>query len=449
MKIELPLDVKNIIKTLEENGHAAYAVGGCVSILGEIPKDWDITTSAKPEDVKALFKKTIDTGIQHGTVTVMLGKNAYEVTTFRVDGEYLDGRHPENVEFTNNLSEDLKRRDFTINAMAYNDDVGLVDEFDGISDLKKGVIKCVGEPKERFSEDALRMLRAIRFAARFGFAIENKTYEAICELAPTLSKVSAERIREEFVKIICSDNPDRLYELYKTGLSKVFIPEWDAMEETEQNSPHHIYNVADHTVMVIQGVESKYKILRLAAFFHDVGKPECKTTDENGRDHFNGHPQVGAGMTGKIMRRLKFDNNTIKRVQRLVRFHDERPGNTERAARRLLNRMGSDIAGELILLKTADILAQSDYLREEKVQNLMDLRDNLESVINKKQAICIKDLKINGKDLMNLGLESGPKIGIVLKELLNHVIDQPQDNTRDKLLELAREIIESGEEGNL
>ena len=241
IKIEMPQAVKEIIERLESAGYEAFAVGGCVrdAVLGRVPADWDITTSAMPEEVKGLFSRTIDTGIQHGTVTVMKDHVGYEVTTYRIDGEYEDARHPKEVSFTSNLVEDLKRRDFTINAMAYNDRVGIVDEFDGIEDLEKGIIRCVGEAKDRFGEDALRMLRAVRFSAQLGFKIDETTKEAINELAPNLEKISAERIQAELVKLLVSDHPEYLRAAYETGITAVVLPEFDDIMKQEQNDAFH------------------------------------------------------------------------------------------------------------------------------------------------------------------------------------------------------------------
>lgn len=296
-KISLPAKVARILNTLGEHGYEAYAVGGCVrdSLLGRTPQDWDITTSARPEQVKALFRHTIDTGIQHGTVTVMLEHEGFEVTTYRIDGEYEDARHPKEVAFTANLLEDLKRRDFTINAMAYNEVTGLVDAFDGIGDLERGVIRCVGNAMERFSEDALRMLRAVRFAAQLGFSIEQETQEAIAGLAGNIKKVSAERIQVELVKLLTSPNPGELKVAYRMGLTAVFLPEFDVMMETPQNNPHHCCSVGEHTLKAIEAVPAD-KVLRLTMLLHDIAKPACRTTDKKGVDHFYGHPVRGSEM---------------------------------------------------------------------------------------------------------------------------------------------------------
>ncbi len=438
----LPADVEKIINTLEASGHEAYAVGGCVRdcILGKIPHDWDITTSAQPTDVKALFKKTFDTGIEHGTVTVLMGKTGYEVTTYRIDGKYEDGRHPSEVIFTASLEEDLKRRDFTINAMAYNPDRGLVDLFDGMADLKKGIIRAVGNPIERFTEDALRMLRALRFAAQLGFDIEPATYEAIKTLAPTLAKISAERIQVELVKLVTSANPGRIRDVYATGLTAIFMPEFDEMMTTDQHTKHHKYTVGQHTIRAMEEIEPD-KILRLTMLLHDVGKPPCKTTDENGQDHFKGHPEAGADMARAILRRLKFDNDTISAVVNLVRNHDDRPAVTPRNVRRMAIRVGEDNMDALFAVKRADTLAQSDYQREEKLQYIEDIRATFLQIQADNNCLKIKDLKINGKDLIAMGLPQSNKIGLILKTLFDEVVEEPEKNDRDYLLKRAREMM--------
>lgn len=447
-KIELPRDVSFIISELEKSGSEAYAVGGCVrdSILGKTPDDWDITTSASPDEVKNVFSRTIDTGIKHGTVTVRLHGNGYEVTTFRVDGDYSDGRHPDNVEFVKNLDEDLKRRDFTINAMAYSERTGIVDLFNGRDDLEKGIIRCVGVSGERFSEDALRMMRAVRFAARFGFSIEESTYAAIKSLAPTLSKVSAERIRMEFEKTLISDHPEFVREFYKLGLSKVFLPEWDSCMICPQNTKHHLYTVGEHTIHVMQNIRSD-KILRLAAFFHDIGKPVSRKPDKKGQDHFVGHPIVGMDMTDNIMRRLKYDNATIDTVKILVARHDDRPALTMRNIRREVARTGRDLYPLLLELRRADIMGQSDYHREEKLLRVEESRRYFDEVCSEENALSIKDLDIKGRDLIDFGVEKGPVIGIIMNELLDIVLKRPELNDRGMLIMLSKDILKSIKNG--
>lgn len=438
MRMKLPEHVNQIIGRLQQNGYEAYAVGGCVrdALLGREPKDWDITTSAHPQEVKAFFRRTIDTGIQHGTVTVMLDHTGYEVTTYRIDGEYEDARHPKEVVFTGNLLEDLKRRDFTINAMAYNDRAGLVDAFDGISDLQAGIIRCVGNPHDRFNEDALRMLRALRFAAQLGFSIEESTQQAIAELAERLQKVSAERIQMELVKLITSDHPEEMRLLYELGLSKVFLPEFDRMMESEQNTPHHMYTVGEHTIHAMQEIRAD-KVLRLTMLLHDVAKPVCRTTDESGQDHFKGHPVEGEKMAREILRRLKFDNDTTAKVCRLVRYHDERPEITPRNIRRAMSRIGTEYMEELLEVKRADMLAQSLYEREEKLDYLNRYEDVCHEIIRQNQCVQKKDLAISGRDLIAMGMKPGKELGEVLDALFEEVLEKPELNTREKLLELA------------
>lgn len=284
MHIYLPDKVKKIIETIESGGYEAYAVGGCVrdSILGRVPDDWDITTSASPQEIKNLFRRTVDTGILHGTVTVIMEREGFEVTTYRIDGEYEDSRHPKEVTFTSNLTEDLKRRDFTINAMAYNDREGLVDAFGGIEDMKARLIRCVGDPRERFGEDALRMMRAVRFSAQLGYGMEERTKAAVKEMAENLRNISAERIQTELVKLLTSPRPEDLRICYETGITRVILPEFDRCMETEQENPHHCYTVGEHILHSLNGVKAD-KALRFAMLFHDIGKPETKFTDEKGK----------------------------------------------------------------------------------------------------------------------------------------------------------------------
>ena len=440
--MNLPADVQNIINVLESNGHEAYAVGGCVRdcILGKVPHDWDITTSALPEQVKALFSRTFDTGIEHGTVTVLMQGVGYEVTTYRVDGKYEDGRHPKEVTFTASLEEDLKRRDFTINAMAYNDTRGLVDLFGGKEDLDNGIIRAVGNPTERFTEDALRMLRALRFSAQLGFEIEPNTYEAIKTLAPTLERISAERIQVELVKLVTSDHPEKIRDVYETGLTQIFFPEFDEMMSCDQINKHHQYSVGEHTIVSMGLVEAD-KVLRLAMLLHDVAKPACKTTDENGQNHFKLHPIQGAKMARTILRRLKFDNDTTDRVCNLVTNHDDRPPITERNVRRMIIRVGQENFKDLLAVKRADCLAQSMYRREEKLKYVDDLEVAFNSIIAAGDCLRIKDLQINGKDLIDLGVPQGTRIGEILNAVFDEVVEDPQLNNREYLLKRAKELI--------
>ena len=440
--ITLPQDVAKIIHTLEEAGYEAYAVGGCVrdSLLGKAPNDWDITTSALPEQVKELFPRTIDTGIQHGTVTVMMHHVGYEVTTYRVDGEYEDSRHPKEVTFTANLVEDLKRRDFTINAMAYNEKNGLVDEFGGIQDLENGIIRAVGDPKERFTEDALRMMRAVRFAAQLGYAIEEKTLSAIKDMAQNLKNISAERIQTELVKLLVSDHPEHMCVLYESGITGVIMPQFDRMMETEQNNPHHAYSVGMHTVHAMEQTGAD-KVLRLTMLFHDMGKPDTKTTDDDGTDHFHGHATVSEDYAKTILRQLKFDNDTLFKVKKLTYWHDHKISSSAKGVRNALNELGEELFLMLLEVKKADTLAQSTYQREEKLAELSELREIYEQI--KKQGDCfqMKDLAVTGQDLITLGMKPGPQLGEMLKELLETVIADPTQNEKEKLLQIASKSI--------
>ena len=439
--IQLPEKVKFIIDTIMEAGYEAYAVGGCVrdSLLGRTPNDWDITTSASPYQVKELFRRTLDTGIKHGTVTVMLDKEGFEVTTYRIDGEYEDGRHPKEVTFTRNLTEDLKRRDFTINAMAYNEKDGLVDIFGGLEDIRCKMIRCVGNPLERFSEDALRMMRAVRFSAQLGYRIEEETSNAIRVLAPDLKKISAERIQTELVKLLTSPHPDYLRMAYETGITKVVLPEFDLCMITEQKNPHHCYTVGEHTLVAMQAVRAD-KVLRLAMLFHDMGKPLCVTTDEEGIDHFHGHPSVSEEIAGNVLHRLKFDNDTIYMVKKLVKYHDQYIEPQPKNVRRAIRKMGEDVFPLLLEVKEADVQAQSDFLREKKEKNLKDVRDVYQRILEEKQCVSLKTLAINGKDLIDqTGMKPGKELGEVLNELLDLVTEDPARNTREYLLKAAKE----------
>ena len=435
MEIRLPEKVHKIIETLMAAGCEAYAVGGCIrdSVLGRIPNDWDITTSAKPEKIKQLFSRTIDTGIKHGTVTVMMDREGFEVTTYRIDGEYEDGRHPKEVTFTADLEEDLKRRDFTINAMAYNEQTGLVDLYGGLQDIDRGMIRCVGEARERFTEDALRMLRAVRFSAQLGYQIERDTKKAIQELSPSLRRISAERIQAELVKLVVSDHPDYLRTAYETGITAQFFPEFDLCMETKQNNPHHCYHVGEHILHSMMQVEPD-KILRLGMLFHDIGKPQTLTVDAEGITHNKRHAEVGEQMTMQILRLLKFDNDTIRKVTKIVRFHDQEVGASPGAVRRAVNRTGEDIFRMLFSVKRADILAQSDYLRKEKLEKLSYIQVLYEEICQKHECMNLKDLAVTGTDLIALGIPPGKEIGRILNQLLEIVLEDPERNTKEELL---------------
>lgn len=463
MKIKIPAGAAYILKQLNMHGYEAYIVGGCVrdSLLGKQPNDWDITTSAKPEQVKAVFKKTIDTGIQHGTVTVLVNREitrkdkenpthadyAFEVTTYRVDGVYTNHRRPESVSFTSSLEEDLKRRDFTINAMAYNPEQGVIDVFGGQEDLAKGIVRCVGCAAERFDEDALRILRAVRFAAQLDFEIEEETRRAMRKQAHFLETISAERICAELTKLLVSGHPERLEEAYELGLTKVFLPELDCMMQTAQQNPYHQYDVGHHTLKVMQAVPSDM-VLRYAALLHDVGKPKCKTTDAQGVDHFFGHPEVSSDMARGILRRLKLDNETVARVCRLVQYHDyglAGNGLGIKSFRRFVAKLGMENFSDFMTLRKADMAGQSDYQLEKRKQILAAMEEMYAQIRQEHHCLNVADLAIGGRDLMEHGISPGPQMGQILNELLERVLDEPKRNTKEQLFAIVDEIYRQSE----
>lgn len=448
MRLKLPPKVQYIIEKLNGAGFEAYAVGGCVrdSILGREPDDWDITTSAKPMQVKELFARTVDTGLQHGTVTVLLDKDSYEVTTYRIDGQYLDGRHPQKVEFTSRLEEDLQRRDFTINAMAYSQETGLVDCFQGMEDMQLHRVRCVGEPRERFSEDALRILRAVRFAAQLGFCIEHRTREAIGQLAPTLKKISAERIRVELNKLLISSRPQLLKEAWELGITAVVLPEFDRAMETPQNVPEHFCTVGEHTLRTLEQVEP-CPVLRWTMLLHDLGKPQVRAVGPGGLDYFPHHGEKGEQLAVEVLRRLKFDNDTIRQVRMLVRWHDITVNPEPEAVRRAVSRLGRDLFPMYLQVHRADLLAQRPIRRQEKLEVINRVEELFQETLSLGHCLSVKELAVSGKDLIGLGIRPGPGLGELLEELLDLVLKNPEDNTRDYLLEYAAERMKAADCG--
>ena len=402
LKISLPKEVKHIIDILTQNGYEAYAVGGCVrdSILGRVPGDWDITTSALPQQVKALFRRTIDTGIQHGTVTIMLGKNGYEVTTYRIDGKYEDSRHPESVEFTPNLEEDLKRRDFTINAMAYNDENGIVDIFGGIDDIRNRIIRCVGNAHDRFTEDALRILRAVRFSAQLGFEIEKATKDAARELAPTLVKISRERIHTELNKLLLSDNPDYFSVVYELGVMKVIISELEGVNSGD----------IDRLKVLIKRTKPCLPE-RYAALLSVIGKDKTRA----------------------VLKGLKLDNATISMAVKLVEYLGITPALTEPQMRHYINEVGKEDAIRVI---DFNLSFADDSMHEEYT----DMRKLCAHVLERGDCTSLKELDVTGKDLVDAGFEAGKRLGELLNSLLTEVLDNPSLNDRNYLLGRAKEL---------
>lgn len=439
-KIDMPPNANVIIHALQDAGYKAYIVGGCVrdSLMNRVPHDWDICTSARPEQMLEVFKdhRVIETGLQHGTVTVVIDGEQYECTSFRIDGVYSDNRRPDSVTFIDDLTEDLRRRDFTINAMAYNDEEGLIDPFDGMGDIKHGIIRCVGNAADRFNEDALRILRAIRFAAQLDFAIENNTSSELCRQRKSLANISAERITNELNKIVISDRFAGMLIKY-LDIFEQFIPELEDMNNFPQNNPHHIYDVLIHTFYTVISCQNDL-ILRLAALFHDIGKPHSYQDEADGIRHFVGHNIVGADMTDKIMRRLKYDNNTRNAVVQLVLYHDSSFIAKPSAVKRWLNKVGEIQLKRLIDLRRADIEGQRVFYDREKMRKIDDFADVLNQVLEEQQCFSLKDLAINGDDLIALGFVPGKKLGEVLAGLLNSVTDDALPNDRETLLKEAQ-----------
>ena len=435
VQIVIPEQVNSILESLQKAGYEAYVVGGCVrdALLGREPHDWDITTSALPTEVKNVFPRTVDTGLQHGTVTVLCRGTGYEVTTFRVDGVYEDGRHPKEVTFTPSLKEDLRRRDFTINAMAYNNASGLVDLFGGQQDLENGVVRAVGDPVQRFTEDALRIMRAIRFSAQLGYEIEPGTLKAAEILAPNLQKISSERIREELEKTLVSDRPELLRTAWAAGITKEFIPEFDRCMETDQINPHHCYTVGEH---ILKGVSlvRKDRILRITMFLHDIAKPICHTVDEEGIDHFRGHAEVGCNLAKTILQRLKYDNATIRKVTTLVKYHDTQIRLTEPSVRKAVVMTGADLFPLLLEVKQADFLAQSTFQREEKQEKFDTLRAIYERVLERGDCLSLRELAVNGSDLIETGVKPGREVGNILARMFEEVLNVPEHNNKEYLL---------------
>ena len=442
-KINIPADANGLIYTLQNNGHSAYIVGGCVrdSILGRTPHDYDICTSATPSEMLEIFKdrKIIETGLQHGTVTVVMNGEPYEITTYRIDGIYSDNRRPDTVTFTDKLVEDLRRRDFTINAMAYNDEEGLIDPFNGLEDIKHKKISCVGSAKDRFEEDALRILRAIRFAAQLDFAIMPGTDWEIHKQYKNLENISIERINSEFCKIASSDDFCVELLLYEDVFS-LFIPELKDMIDFPQNNPWHIYDVFNHTIHAVEHCDSDDLTVRLAVFFHDFGKHHSYQDGEDGIRHFKGHGKVSADITDSIMKRLRFDNETRNNVVELVYYHDATFEVGKKYVKRWLNKIGEKQFRRLLQVKKADNKAQNLELSSDRIEELNKIESLIDEVLQEDECFSLKDLAVNGKDLMSVGYKAGKELGNTLNRLLQLVIDGDCPNEKEKLLQEAENL---------
>ncbi len=432
--IQLPTQVENALERLTRAGFSAYAVGGCVrdSLLGRVPNDWDITTSAIPTQTAACFSdcRTVETGIRHGTLTVLLGGEALEITTFRNDGVYEDNRHPVQVTFSDRVEDDLSRRDFTVNAMAYHAQSGLVDLFGGREDLEKKIIRCVGDPETRFREDGLRILRAIRFASVLDFEVEKETADAVHRCRALLSNIAPERIREEFCKLLCGVGAVRILREYSDVIVH-FLPELADCIGFEQNSKYHCYDVFEHTLHALEYTPQDLYI-RLAVLFHDIGKPHCYTEDERG-GHFKGHAAIGQEAVRQIMRRLRFDNATADTVVQLVELHDRPLSSEMRAVKRLMRQMSDENILRLLEVKRCDRLAHAPAFCE-LPKELGEIPAVMEQIRDANECLTLADLQIKGDDLMALGLPAGKEIGVMLNALLEEVLDGNLPNEKETLL---------------
>lgn len=442
VEILLPREVSQALELLEKHGYEAYVVGGCVrdSLLGRVPNDWDITTSAFPEEMKRVFSdfRVIETGIKHGTLGVLIDGMLLEITTYRSDGEYLDHRHPSFVTFSRSIKDDLSRRDFTVNAMAYHPMRGLVDLFDGCRDLDFGIVCCVGNPVKRFREDGLRILRAIRFSSVLDFFIDKDTEDAIFGCAGLLSGIAFERVREELCKLICGKGCVRVLRAYVDVLRQI-MPELIPMVGFEQNTKYHCYDVFEHTLHALEQEKTGDLITRLSILFHDIGKPLCYTEDEMG-GHFKGHAQLSVEIAERAMRRLRFDNDSIARVSKLVELHDFPLGTDRKSVRRLMMKLSDEDVLRLLELKRCDRLAHAEAFRNltaeyELIPCVMkDLRDE-------DACLSVSKLAVNGNDLIMLGMKPGKEIGELLQRLFEGVLDERLENSKDALLSEAQRIL--------
>ena len=437
----LPEKIEYILGTLVRAGFPAYVVGGCVrdSLAGREPHDWDVCTAARPEQVRAAFagQTVLDTGLQHGTVTLLLDHEPFEITTFRVESGYSDSRHPDRVEFTDDVRLDLARRDFTVNAMAYAPEEGLVDPFGGQADLTAGLIRCVGTPEDRFAEDALRILRALRFAARFGFALEPATAAALRVLAPTLGRIAPERIRAELDGLLTGQDAGSVLRAFPEVIA-VPIPEITPCVGFPQRNPWHIYDVWEHTLCALDAAPAD-PVLRWSVFFHDLGKPSAFSLDENGVGHFYGHAKISAAMAEDIMSRLRFSNERRDEILVLVSHHDDHIQPQKKSVRRLLGKLGQEQFRRLIAVLRADKMAQTPALALPQLPELDILESMADEILRADECVDLSRLAVSGRDLIDLGYSPGPALGAELQQLLNWVLDDPARNEKNTLLRRAEE----------
>lgn len=450
--ISIPKEVRSVLARLDAYGYRSYVVGGCVrdSLMGRTPKDWDICTPALPHKVKALFPHTVDTGIKHGTVSVVGSEGVYEVTTFRVDTEYTDGRHPDAVRFTGSVVQDLARRDFTINAIAFHPVTGFIDPFGGREDVRRGVIRCVGDPKERFAEDALRLLRALRFSSVLGFGIEGETRETILKLAQSnvdpLRNVSKERQRDELVKLLMGKNAVEVLREYVSVVEWV-LPELRPCVGLWQDNPYHCYDVYEHILHALDAYEGDDIKVKLALLLHDIGKPATKSYSNDGSAfddgfaHYYGHHIKGSDMAKEALTRLHFDNETIRDVTELVLHHDTRFAPSEKAVKRVMRNLGVEQTKRLLDVRFADVAAHTPHSQTRILADLEYAAKAVDDIIAKEECFTLKSLAINGLDILAFGIPPSPQVGEILEACLNAVMDGSIPNDRDTLLTHAQSLL--------
>lgn len=445
-RIKIPRGASDVMTVLALDGFNSYVVGGCVrdSLLGLEPHDWDICTDATPSEVLETFArrgiKTIETGIKHGTVTVCLDDaGQYEVTTFRIDGEYSDSRHPDSVSFTSSLQEDLSRRDFTMNAMAYNEVTGLIDPFGGEKALRHNEISCVGNPTDRFQEDALRVMRALRFASTYGFAIQEDTARAIHQSAPHLDNIAAERIQAELNRLLLGKDVLRVLLDYSDVMA-VVIPELAPCIGFDQKNPYHEYTIYDHIAHAVSNYAGDDLSVKVALLLHDVGKPQCYTEDERG-GHFHGHGVPSHDLADAVTKRLRYDNRTRDEVLTLVLYHDSVIEPIHNVVRRWLNKIGETNFRKLLHVRMADIKAHSKGTQASRIERCSALHNILDEVIEQEQCFSMKDLAINGKDIMSLGVPEGRLVGDTLRHILDMVINAEIPNETEPQMQAAQQYL--------
>ncbi len=441
--MNIPPSVATVMNRLAEAGFDCYAVGGCVrdSLLNKKPHDFDLTTSATPDQMKAVFAdfKTAETGLKLGTLTVIIGNENVEVTTFRVDGAYSDNRHPDSVNFARSIKEDLSRRDFTVNAFAWSPDTGLVDEFGGVYDLENRIIRCVGDPDKRFAEDALRIIRGIRFSSVFGFEVEEKTAQSMIKNRRLLENIAAERIYAELVKLLCGKGIEKVMLAFPKIFAQI-IPPLAPCIGFDQKSPYHCFDIYEHTAMAVANSDNDPAV-RLAALFHDIGKPESFSTDQHGVGHFYGHPDVSEKIAEEMMNTLKVDSKTKRCVKTLVKYHDRPIAPEKRAVKRLLLKIGDENFRRLLGLKKGDILAHAPEHRD--ISKLKKIRILLDEIESENECFSLKQLAVNGSDIIKeLNIPSDRRVGEILNALLSDVVDEKLENSRGALLDRAKQLNE-------